>query len=402
MLSDFFSRAVFILLAGAAQACLLTSGVVAAPPRQKPPIAEFDVGADGDFLLLPVTIDQHEYPFLLSTGLPTTMIDETLRKKFDLRKLEEPTGTQRGSSRRDRYGGLRAALGNIRLEFPEGVEAGDYTAMREGLDGEFFGEMGMDILASYIMQIDFDKGKLRLLASLPPGPGEAVRIRQTGDEGRVPIVQLVLAGQPAQRFFISTARGGNSLDVKPDLLAKLEEQGHATNLSNERGIQRSGTRRFDAYRLDTARLGATTVEGLICNVSEQNGLGLSFLSRFVVTFDFPRGKMYLRKGAHFGEPDGQLDLEEVAVARARDGVTLREVHPYGPAGRLGLRRGDLVRTINGHDVQRMSNWQVRRVLGQSDRALTAVIRRDDEELTLHREPGRRPGSAASGDDADDE
>src|SRR5690242_12582075 len=128
MLSGFFSRVGFVLVAAAAQVFLLTCGAAAAPPRQKPPIAEFDVSSDGDFLLVPVTIDQHEYPFLLSTGLSTTMVDETLRKKFDLHKLEEPAGTQRGSSRRDRYGGLHANLGNIRLEFPEGVEAGDYTA----------------------------------------------------------------------------------------------------------------------------------------------------------------------------------------------------------------------------------------------------------------------------------
>lgn len=362
----------------------------AAPPRQKPAIVEFDVGPEGDFLLLPLTIDQHEYPFLVNTGLPVTVIDETLKKKFDLHKVDPQPGAARAGTRRDRYGSLHAALGNLRLDFPEGVEAGDYKSMREGLDIEIFGELGMDVLAPYIVQVDFDQGKLRFLQSLPPGPGEAVKIRQPGDENRVPTVLVVLAGQPAQKFIISTARGGNSLDVNPDLLAKLEETGKATNLAKERGIQRTGTARFDAFRITAAQLGGSKSEGLIANRSEQNGVGLSYLARFVVTFDFPRGKMFLKKGPHFAEPDSQLDFSQIEIERAEGKARIRDVIPHGPAGRLGLRRGDVLESINGHAVTSITNWQVRRLFGQPDRAITAVVRRHDEELTLRRDSPPAP------------
>lgn len=372
------------LIAAVSHLLSIFSCATAAPPRQRTPILEFDVGAEGDFLLLPVTIDRQEYPFLVNTGLPVTVIDETLKKKFDLHKLDPPPGASRVGTRRDRYASLHAALGSLRLEFPDGVESGDYESMRQGLDIEFFGEIGMDVLAPYIVQIDFDQGKLRFLQSLPPGPGEAVKTRQPGDENRVPTVLVVLAGQPAQKFIISTARGGNSLDANPDLLAKLEETGKATNLTKERGVQRTGTTRFDAFRIASAQLGGNKSEGLICNSSEQNGLGLSYLARFVVTFDFPRGKMFLKKGGRFAEPDGQLDLSEVAVERSASAVRIRDVNPHGPAGRLGLRSGDVLESINGHAVKSMTNWQVRRLFGQSDRAITAIVRRRDGQLTLER------------------
>jgi len=388
-------RLIFVC-AFAAHLIALGSFSPAAPPRQRPPIAEFDIGAEGDFIILSLTIDQHEYPFLLNTGLPITVVDDTLRKKFDLRKLEPGPGATRRGTRRERYGGLRPALGNLRLDFPDGVESGDYTGMREGLDIDCFGEIGMDFLAPYIVQIDFDQGKLRLLSSLPPAPGEAIRIKQPGDENRVPTALVSLAGQPAQKFIISTARSGNSIDANPDLLTKLEESGKASNLAKERGVQRSGTRRFDAFRVDWAQLGSTRTEALICNSSEQNGLGLSYLARFVVTFDFPRRKMFLKKGEHFAEPDSPLDLEEVAIERVGQKISLREVNAYGPAGRLGLRRGDLIESINGHDLRRMTNWQVRRLLGQPDRAISVVVRRGDEELTLRRDAAP---TASEGDDS---
>jgi hypothetical protein len=380
-----FSLRLMLACGFAAHVLAPASFALAAPPRPRPPIAEFDIGAEGDFIVLRLRIDQHEYPFLVNTGLPITVVDDTLCKKFDLRKLEPGPGASRRGTRRERFGGLRAALGNLRLDFPDGVESGDYTGMREGLDIDCFGEIGMDFLAPFIVQIDFDQGKLRLLSSLPPAPGEAIRIKQPGDENRVPTAIVSLAGQPAQKFIISTARSGNSIDVTPDLLAKLEENGKATNLAKERGVQRSGTRRFDAFRVDSALLGSIRTEGLICNSSEQNGLGLSYLARFIVTFDFPRGKMFLKKGEHFAEPDSPLDLEEVALERVGERISLRDVNAYGPAGRLGLRRGDVLESINGHDPRRMTNWQVRRLLGQPERAIGVVVRRGDEELRLQRD-----------------
>src|SRR5438045_1360969 len=101
-------------------------GLAVAADRRPRQIAEFDVAPDGDFILLPVVINQREYPFLVSTGLVTTVIDNALRKKLELTKLEPNGRAGRGGAGRERFAGLSAALGNIPLEFPEGVEAGDF------------------------------------------------------------------------------------------------------------------------------------------------------------------------------------------------------------------------------------------------------------------------------------
>src|SRR5262249_47423219 len=151
----------------------------------------------------PVTIGDRDYLFLVSTGLVTTTVDETLPAKFELQKLKIEVRGKRASQMRDRFGGLPARLGNLPLEFPGGVETGNYAAMREKLDLECHGEIGMDVLGRHIVQIDFDGGLLRLLASLPPAPGEAIRITPFGGEGGAPTIPVTLAGTPPEKFIIS-------------------------------------------------------------------------------------------------------------------------------------------------------------------------------------------------------
>jgi len=349
-------------------------------PRQV--IAEFEVAPDGDFLRVPLTIGRKEYRFLISTGLVTTTIDQAIASQLELQKIKVEIRGKRGGKVRDRFGGLRAGLGNIPLEFPGGVETGDYTALRDRLELECDGELGMDVLQRYVVQIDFDEGILRLLNSLPPSPGEALRITPLGGENGAPTVPVMIPGFPAEKFIVSTARAGNALEIRSELVTQLEAKQQVKFLDKQKSITRSGTLLYQTGRLAAAQIGKNTHGGLLVNTAEQNGIGLSFLARFVVTFDFPHNRMYLKKGKNFDAPENPLDLWEVGVNRDSDQVVIREVDAYGPAKRLGLRAGDIVESINDCDVKRFSTWQIRRLLGRDGRPLSAVVLRGTERLTL--------------------
>jgi hypothetical protein len=293
---------------------------------------------------------------------------------------------------RERFGEFYATLGGIPLEFPAGVETGDYVALNDKLDLQCQGEIGMDVLRGYVIQIDFDEGLLRFLAALPPAPGEVIRMTPLDGEGGAPTIPGVIAGMPAQKFVIASSRAGNSLDIRSDLVSQLEEKEKITIISKEKGVTRSGSLIFQTGRLDAFQVGKFRHEGLHVNSGEQNGIGVSYLSRYLVTFDFPHSKLYLKKGAHFDDLDARLNLSDVGVERNDNKLAIRDVHAYSQAGRMGLRAGDIVETLNGIDVRRFSNWQVRRLFGREGRPLTAAIRRGSEKLTL-----RNDSAAAAGD-----
>jgi len=375
--------------------CGLTlAGAARAADRRGQVIAEFEISPDGDFIRLPVTIGQQDYPFLVNTGQATTNIEESLRSKLELTKLKIEFRGKRASQMRDRFGGFAATLGNLPLEFPAGVEAADYTSMREKLDVECYGELGMDVLVKHIVQIDFDQGVLRFLASLPSSPGEALRITPLGGEGGAPTIPVILAGTPPEKFIVTSARAGNALEIRSELLAQLVEREKVKILDKEKGVTRSGGLLYQTGRLEAAQIGKFRHEGVMVNSAEQNGIGLSYLARYLVTFDFPRNKLYLKKGVHFEASDTRLNLWEVDLERDEGQLVVREIHSYGPAHRMGVRAGDVVESINGCDARRISNWQVRRLFGREGRPLSAVIRRGGKTLTLATDPP----AADAGDD----
>jgi S1-C subfamily serine protease len=104
-----------------------------------------------------------------------------------------------------------------------------------------------------------------------------------------------------------------------------------------------------------------------------------------VTFDFPRNRLYWKHGQHFGDRDNRLVLADVEIERDKEAVTIRDVDPYGRAGRLGLHRGDILETLNGRDARRFSNWHIRRILAREHGSLSALVRRGSEKLTLQSE-----------------
>lgn len=376
-----FSSRLFSALAALLYLVAFLGHAPAADRRLRDVIAEFEVSPDGDFLRLPVTIRQKEYQFLVNTGLPTTTIDEALRTQLELPRKAVEAGGRPGGRARDRYR-LSATLGTMLLEFPAGVESADYAAVREKLDLECRGEIGLDVLQQYVVQIDFDRGSLRFLSSLPASPGDAVRMTPLGGEGGAPTIPVALAGMRSEKFIVASARAGNALDIQSELLAQLEEKELVKMLDKEKGVTRVGSLQFPTGRLESLQIGKFRHEGLLVNAGEQNAVGVSYLARYLVTFDFPRSRLYLKKGAHFDDPDARLDFWQIEITREANKVVVQHVAPHGPAHRLGLRAGDVVESINGCDVRRISNWQVRRLFGRRGRALSAVVRRGAEQLTL--------------------
>src|SRR6266481_916338 len=73
--------------------------ISAAADRKVRVLAEFEVAPDGDFVLLPLVINRREYPFLVCTGLSTTVIDQSLREELDLPAVESKNVGSRGKER---------------------------------------------------------------------------------------------------------------------------------------------------------------------------------------------------------------------------------------------------------------------------------------------------------------
>jgi hypothetical protein len=122
------------------------------------------------------------------------------------------------------------------------------------------------------------------------------------------------------------------------------------------------------------------------SVGETGGfsrVGLRYLCRYLVTFDFGRNKLYLAPGRRYRESDHRPFLG--ATLRRRGGETLVVAVDKGsPAQAAGVLVDDRLIAINGQLVGEKPlaevRWETDRIVARGP--VEFMVRRNDERLTL--------------------
>ena len=113
---------------------------------------------------------------------------------------------------------------------------------------------------------------------------------------------------------------------------------------------------------------------LILNENATTSVGLSFLARHEVTFDFPGRKIYLKRRGDGRQPDPGEDVG-LSLVRDRDETTIFAVDPKGPGDRAGIAAGDVLLAINGNAVGVLEMWQVKKLIHSGgNKELTFSVR----------------------------
>jgi hypothetical protein len=236
----------------------------------------------------------------------------------------------------------------------------------------------MDILRTRRLQIDFDGGTLRFLESLPApfDRGEKIPIEFSRDGP--PFIPGCIANEPPRQFLIDTGAQGNSLDA--DLFDRLLRQGEIKLGKSSVSVTVAGDVQGDRGEVNGFSAGPFAQSTLRFSRLIVNSLGIRYLSRFLVTFDFPGKAVYLRKGSHYAK----------AEPRATSGLTLNwiggkavvsSVRGQGPANDVGIRPGDVLVSVDGNDGIVRDPFMLRQLLtSEAGRKLTMTIDRSSRVL----------------------
>lgn len=166
------------------------------------------------------------------------------------------------------------------------------------------GILGIDFLSKHVVRIDLDRGLLLLLKSVPANSGNPIGIACDPTSG-LPLVIGELGRGETTFFVIDTGDGrrysGSLMSVGPKNQASRHGfQGAGT----DDVLNLAGTSKRQLYRGEVIKLGEFSLHSpLFSGAEDHNSLGLGFWSRFVVTFDFPNRRVYLRKGAGYCRPE---------------------------------------------------------------------------------------------------
>ena len=227
---------------------------------------------------------------------------------------------------------------------------------RQAFDGPLDGFIGMDFLLPHIVQLDFDAQKVRFLKTLPPEPGELFPIfLGTSRQQNVPHL-WVKATDTALVFAIDTGFNG-TLQVDSRSFDELDNGGRIGLRSEAMFSSAGGTHSHLTGRLDSLTVGEFTHRDLIVDRhSRSNVVGLRYLKRFLVTFDFPRNVVYLKPGKGFDQLD-EWNLSGLHIWRVNGEAVIESVDAGSPAASLGLQAKDVVVEVNGQpaDTIRLTN-----------------------------------------------
>ena len=295
------------------------------------------------------------------------------------------------------YGGstdLRPILIN-RFEVPGAVQLTDITAIAIDLPptlNSYFthplaGFVGYDLLAHFVVRVDFLHQQLTFIApdafhpTASDGPSLPIEL-----DNDVPSVTAKLDNLPPARFLLDTGDEAAlrlySPFVSANGLDKRYPRGEVSVGGGIGGVSRSRVTRIGAFKV-----AGVTFESLPTDFSldpkggasliNAGSLGVKLLSRFVVTFDYPRSRVFFAPTpavhAAFVSKTTGLTLIETKDASGHPHVVVAEIAANAPANTSGLNLFDEVLEIDGQQTSALGLIASRRLLGPESTRQTHTL-----------------------------
>lgn len=278
----------------------------------------------GDELIITLRLaDGEKLPFIVDSGSPATLFYKPLEPKLG-KRLDSGTFWNFGVNQDlGVYAAPKLYLGNVLLTMA-GTNVGTIDPQKlssdQPSDAPSMGILGMDVLGNYCIQLDFAAGKMRFLNDERADKkawGQLIPLKDF-DNGCF-FINDNLAGVQGSGSEIDT--GCNFCGwLTPELFQQWTNQAQLS--SPVKVHSPNGVLQGEAYHdLD---LHATDEKSVLRNTAgtEFNGIGLGVLSQNLVTLDFPKRAMYLKRTSQ----DLLVDrgAEEHAVAEGKSAMKFME------------------------------------------------------------------------------
>jgi hypothetical protein len=333
-------------------------------------IERFKVNRNGDGVLLPVTFKGKVYQFLLDTGASFTLYDNSLPLGIE----KEIRNTASASDRVDLkfFDPPEATVGNLTMPSEVRVAGFDFGKIRQVSGYEVRGVIGMDFLKKHVVQIDWCEGQVSFLKSIGPNAGTPFQLTM---EDEHPYVDASVRGLGKTRFMVDSGYIGAGT-LSPASFARASGGGLFRTVGVTLAETAAGTTSGRVMQGKELAVGEFVIANpvFITQGVSFNMLGTGFLSRFVVTFDFPNEKMYLKKGKNFDTAD-LWDLSGLHLLRKDGAAVVHSVDKGSAAAQRGLKAGDKIAKVGSQETADISMFELRRLFRQPATTLDLTIER---------------------------
>ncbi|HWA90089.1 MAG TPA: aspartyl protease family protein [Rhizomicrobium sp.] len=322
------------------------------------------------------------YVFIFDTG-GLNLVTPTLAQKLGL-KVEGALDARGGGSETMKAGMTKVArvdLGNATITDQSFMTLPlDSMAHVEGM--EMPGMIGFETFRRFVTRVDYGAKTITLMDPKdfdPSSAGTAVPIAFDGNDIEI---EGSYDGIPG-KFVIDTGARQSLMLTTPfveknrlhDASVKSEEATTGWGIGGptkayviRRGVLKLGSVVVDKpLTLLTTDKGGANAEDLLAG-----NIGGGVLKRFVVTFDYERGTMYLKPVAGAVADLDTFDRSGLWLNEDADGFKIVDVTAKAPGAEAGLAAGDVVTAVDGKPAKSIALPDLRQRL-RNDKPGTVVV-----------------------------
>jgi hypothetical protein len=338
-------------------ACAIGARALADAPVPPTAVLTSKIATDGDFVTLPVKVEDKWLAFIVDTGSQTTTLDAKFRERLTLAGQVERAKAYPYKADPELYLPPRMTVAGTEggaIPFPPdcAVACRDFSDVRQVSNVQIQGVLGMDFLESYALQLDLAEGSLRLLdaTTIRAESRHDAEIKMEIPRRRPNVA--IESHDAAMRALVDTG-GLLSASIQRDAYEYLL---HKRQLSEVVFlIDVEGETKLKATQegwLRELKLGLFSHRRLSVDPDEFSIIGLYYWRRYRCIFDFPGKTIYLDKGPYFDLRDDSdhagIYVEPVpGVERAR---RVAYVAKGSEGDWHGVRPGDRLISIDGKKV----------------------------------------------------
>lgn len=334
-----------------------------------------------NLVVIPVTLkDQITLNFILDTGVQNTILTD--RIYADLLGLDYNREVIiRGPGQNDSIkvfvvDNIDMSVAKIQgKNTPMIVLEEDFLKLSNNLGAQVHGIIGYELFKHFVIEVDFDDKKIifhdpkkfrrrkyykqRYFERIPMTverrkPYVSARIAQKdGDKANVKL--MVDTG--ASHAVLLNPTTHNKISVPEEHLSSLLGRGLGGEIFGLVG--RIDNIKINRFEFDDVVVFYPNEQhyGYGLRSGDRNGtIGGELLSHFNYVINYPDGWLYLRESDEF-ERTFEFDLsglEIISFGNQYEMVMVKDVREESPAWNAGVRRGDIIESINGKDAQRTS------------------------------------------------
>lgn len=353
-------------------------------------LAEYPIDGENGPLVLPIEVVQgadfaivatrlRPLKMIIDTGSSISVFDkkhaDSLGEVKEARACRAATGTMEYRA----FSGPEMRIGARSVRAAGEIGCSDLAALRKSFKRDIDGWLGMDVLSLLVISIDFDEHKIRLHRSAPPNAGEPIALHRKDNILRNCVfVPGTIEGAATLEFLLDTgAIGSHTGSLDDDIFDAFLEAGTLRRTASLRHVFGAGGKAMAVVGCAGGlTLGGYRHSGAVFHrLDFPSSLGLDYLSRYKVVFDFPNRIMYLKPGSNFDHVD-ICDRLGLSLRRAGEHIEVKATLPGGAAAKAGIQAGDILCMLDGVDARSLKVSDARRTLSKDGEHVLDLSRRE--------------------------